>query len=148
MATVLVVDDQEPIVDLVRRTLEDDQLRVVATADGVEALECARAYLPDLIFVDVRMSRLNGVELCERLRQEPGLANSKIVILIPASQGVHRASGAEEHLTKPFSPLKLLSLVQSLLPAVSLWPVHRPTRLCARGTDVVPSLTSSGPCSS
>jgi CheY-like chemotaxis protein len=125
MPTVLIVDDEQPIVDLVRFTLEDDQVRVVEARDGIQALEVARAERPDLIFLDVQLPRLNGFEVCRRLRQDPVLERAKIVMLTAAAQEVDRArgqaAGADEYLTKPFSPLKLLSLVQALLPGVSLW---------------------------
>ncbi len=128
VATVLIVDDEQPIVDLVRFTLEDEQVQVVEARDGVQALEAARTHLPDLIFLDVRMPRLGGFEVCRRLRQEPGLGKSKIVMLTAASQEADRAqgqaAGADEYLTKPFSPLKLLTLVQALLPGVPLWPAR------------------------
>jgi DNA-binding response OmpR family regulator len=127
VATVLIVDDEQPIVDLVRLTLEDEQVQVVEAPDGVRALEAARAHLPDLIFLDVQMPRLNGFEVCRRLRREPGLGKTKIVMLTAASQAADRAkglaAGADEYLTKPFSPLKLLSLIRALLPGVPLWPV-------------------------
>lgn len=125
MPTVLIVDDEQPIVDLVRFTLEDDQVRVVEARDGIQALEVARAERPDLIFLDVQLPRLNGFEVCRRLRQDPALERAKIVMLTAAAQEADRgrgqAAGADEYLTKPFSPLKLLSLVQALLPGVSLW---------------------------
>lgn len=128
MATVLIVDDEQPIVDLVRFTLEDEQVRVVEAQDGVQALEVAKAELPDLIFLDVQMPRLGGFEVCRRLREEPGLERTKIVMLTAAAQETDRqrgkAAGADEYLTKPFSPLKLLSLVQALLPGVLLWPAR------------------------
>jgi len=128
VATVLVVDDEQPIVDLVRYTLEDEQVQVIVAQDGIRALEVARAELPDLIFLDVQMPRLNGFEVCRRLRQEPGMEKTKIVMLTVASQEADRAqgqaAGADDYLTKPFSPLKLLSLVQALLPGLLLWPVR------------------------
>lgn len=128
LATVLVVDDEQPIVDLVRFTLEDDQVQVVEARDGVQAIELARTHRPDLIFLDVHMPRLDGFEVCRRLRREPGLENARIVMLTAASQETDRAqglaAGADEYLTKPFSPLKLLSLVQALLPGVTLWPAR------------------------
>lgn len=126
MATVLIVDDEPPIVELVRFTLEDEHVRVVEAADGLEALEVACAELPDLIFLDVQMPRLNGFEVCRRLRLEPGLAKTRIVMLTAAGQAEDlargRAAGADIYLTKPFSPLRLLTLVQSLLPEAPLWP--------------------------
>jgi len=128
MATVLIVDDEQPIVDLVRFTLEDEQVRVVEAHDGIQALEVARAELPDLILLDVQLPRLGGFEVCRQLREEPGLERVRIVMLTAASHEADRArgraAGADEYLTKPFSPLKLLSLVQALLPGVLLWPVR------------------------
>ncbi len=128
VATVLIVDDEQPIVDLVRFTLEDEQVRVVEATDGFQALEVARTERPDLIFLDILMPRLSGFEVCLRLRQEPGLERTKIVMLTAVAQETDRqrgkAVGADEYLTKPFSPLKLLLLVQTLLPGVLLWPAR------------------------
>ncbi len=126
MATVLIVDDEPPIVELVRFTLEDDQVRVVEAEDGLEALDVALAEQPDLIFLDVQIPHLNGFEVCRRLRLEPRLEKVKIVMLTAAGQAQDlargRAAGADLYLTKPFSPLRLLTLVQSLLPEPPLWP--------------------------
>ena len=126
MATVLIVDDEPPIVELVRFTLEDEQVRVLEAGDGLEALAVARAERPDLIFLDVQLPYLNGFEVCRRLRLEPRLENTKIVMLTAAGQAQDlergRAAGADLYLTKPFSPLRLLTLVSSLLPEVPLWP--------------------------
>ena len=126
MATVLIVDDEPPIVELVRFTLEDEHVRVLEAGDGLEALEGAFAERPDLIFLDVQLPRLNGFEVCRRLRLEPGLEKTRIVMLTAAGQAQDlargRAAGADLYLTKPFSPLRLLTLVSSLLPEVPLWP--------------------------
>lgn len=120
MATVLVVDDERPIVELVRFTLEDDEIQVVEAQDGAQALEVARATRPDLVLLDVQIPSVNGVEVCRRLRRDPELSHAAIVMLSAAGQASDRArglaAGADEYLTKPFSPLALLSLVRSLLP--------------------------------
>ncbi len=126
MATVLIVDDEPPIVELLRFTLEDEHVRVVEACDGLEALDVARAERPDLVFLDVQLPYVNGFDVCRRLRREPGLEKTKIVMLTAAGQEEDvargRAAGADLYLTKPFSPLRLLTLVQSLLPEVPLWP--------------------------
>lgn len=120
MATVLVVDDERPIVELVRFTLEDAEIHVVEAQDGAQALEVARATRPDLVLLDVQIPSVNGVEVCRRLRRDPELSHAAIVMLSAAGQASDRArglaAGADEYLTKPFSPLALLSLVRSLLP--------------------------------
>ncbi len=126
MTTVLIVDDEPHIVALVRVTLEDEQVRIIEAADGETALSLAQRELPRLILLDVRMPGLDGFELCRRLRQDPGFKQTKIVMLTASGQerdrARGRAAGADEYLTKPFSPLALLSLVQTLLPQVPLWP--------------------------
>lgn len=126
MATILVVDDEPQIVALVRATLEDEQVQIVEAADGEAALAVAQRELPELILLDVRMPRLDGFEVCRRLRQHPRFARTKIVMLTASGQerdrAQGRAAGADEYLTKPFSPLALLSLVQALLPQEPLWP--------------------------
>jgi two-component system phosphate regulon response regulator PhoB len=128
MTTILVADDEVPIVELVRFTLEDDHVQVVGAFDGVEALELAGAVRPDLVLLDVQMPHLSGLEVCRRLRQRPECTHTRIVILSAAAQDADRergmAAGADEYLTKPFSPLRLLSLVRSLVPEVPTWPAR------------------------
>ena len=126
MPTILVVDDEPPILELVRYTLEDEQIRVLEASDGAQALEAALAARPDLILLDVQMPRLDGLEVCRRLRANASLAGTRIVMLTAAGQDADRArglaAGADEYLTKPFSPLALFTLVRSLLPEATLWP--------------------------
>jgi DNA-binding response OmpR family regulator len=128
MTTILIVDDEPPILDLVRFTLEDADVRVVEATDGAEALVLARRIKPDLVLLDVHMPKLNGLEVCRQLRLEPDLARMPIVMLTAAGQDADRArgreAGADEYLTKPFSPLALLALVEALVPETRSW---RPT---------------------
>lgn len=128
MTTILVVDDEPSIVELVRFTLEDADVRVVEASDGVEALTLARRIKPDLVLLDVQMPRLDGLEVCRQLRRDPDFACSPIIMLTAAGQQADRtrglAAGADEYLTKPFSPLALLALVEALVPETRSW---RPT---------------------
>ena len=126
MPTILVVDDEPTIRELVRFTLEDERVAIVEASDGLEALEKAGAARPELILLDVHMPRLDGIETCRRLRADASQAGARIVLLTAAGQEADRASGlaagADEYLTKPFSPLALFALVRSLLPETTLWP--------------------------
>jgi len=128
MTTILVVDDEPSIVELVRFTLEDTDVRVVEASDGAEALILARRISPDLVLLDVQMPRLDGLEVCRQLRREPAFTRTPIIMLTAAGQQADRArglsAGADEYLTKPFSPLALLALVEALLPETRSW---RPT---------------------
>jgi two-component system phosphate regulon response regulator PhoB len=126
MPTVLVVDDEPTILELVRYTLEDDQVTVLEAADGLQALAKAREARPELILLDVQMPHLDGLEVCRRLRADAALAGARIVMLTAAGQEADRArglaAGADDYLTKPFSPLALFALVRALLPEATPWP--------------------------
>jgi DNA-binding response OmpR family regulator len=123
MPTILVADDEPHIVELVRLTLEDERVTVVVAHDGTSALARAEALHPDLILLDVHLPDMSGLEVCARLRQRG--APVKIVMLTAAAQeaDVARglAAGADHYLTKPFSPVRLLSLVEALLPQAPVW---------------------------
>jgi two-component system chemotaxis response regulator CheY len=116
---VLVVDDDPFIRKLIATTLEDvSSFEFHEAQDGVQALEVAARERPVLVFLDVDMPRLDGIEACARLRASPTAAEMTIVMLTAAEgDSVERraeAAGADLFLTKPFSPLELLRLVDQL----------------------------------
>ena len=125
MLTVLIADDEPHVVDLIRLTLEDERITVVDAFDGESALARAERLRPDLIFLDVHLPDISGLEVCARLRTDPRFATTKIIILTAAAQesDVARglAAGANHYLTKPFSPVRLLSLVESVVPQAPVW---------------------------
>jgi DNA-binding response OmpR family regulator len=126
MTTILIADDEPHVVELVRVTLEDDRVWVVQAAGGAAALELADLLAPELIFLDVHMPDMSGLEVCRRLRADARFAATHIVILTAAAQrdDVARGlqAGATEYLTKPFSPVRLLGLVERLLPRAAWLP--------------------------
>jgi CheY-like chemotaxis protein len=116
---VLVVDDDPFIRKLVATTLEDVSKFILhEAADGIEALEVAEREQPAIIILDVDMPRMDGIEACRRLRANPGTGDATIVILTAAhGDTIERRAedaGADLFLTKPFSPLDLLRLVDRL----------------------------------
>ena len=115
--SVLIVDDDAFIRKLISTTLEDvSGFALVEAADGEEALEAARRHRPRIVFLDVDMPRLDGIGTCRALRAQEGLSETRIVMLTAGSEHEHdaRAAGADLFLTKPFSPLDLLRLVDDL----------------------------------
>ena len=119
MRTVLIVDDDPFIRRLIATTLEDVAgFELIQASDGVEALEVARRDPPAIVFLDIDMPRLNGVEACRSLREDSVTADATIVMLTAASGSeMERAAedaGADLFLTKPFSPLELLRLVDTI----------------------------------
>ncbi len=116
---VLVVDDDPFIRKLVSTTLEDvARIELHEAADGNEALLIARRQRPTLVFLDIDMPGANGLDVCRRLREDPATSHATIVMLTAAQgdsvQGRARDAGADLFLTKPFSPLDLLRLVDEL----------------------------------
>ena len=122
---VLIADDESNVVELVRVTLEDERVRVIAAADGVSAVALATEIQPELLFLDVNMPGWDGFEVCRRLRADARFASTPIVMLTAATRpdDVRRGldAGATEYLTKPFSPVRLLTLVDALVPRVTSW---------------------------
>jgi CheY-like chemotaxis protein len=116
---VLIVDDDQFIRRLITTTLEDvADFDLHEAADGRQALTVAAEEAPTLVFLDVDMPELNGIEVCRALRQQPS-TNQAMIVMLTAAHGdeVERqaeAAGADLFLTKPFSPLDLLRLVDEL----------------------------------
>ena len=116
---VLIVDDDQFIRKLIATTLEDvAEFDLHEAADGVEAIEIARQTRPTLVFLDVDMPRLNGIEACRQLRADDASGDLTIVMLTATSgdnvESDAEQAGADMFLTKPFSPLDLLRLVDQL----------------------------------
>lgn len=125
MLNVLIADDEDSVVELVRVTLEDERVRVIAAGNGVTALALADEIRPELVLLDVNMPGHDGIEVCRRLRADARFARTPIVMLTAATrpEDVRRAldAGATEYLTKPFSPVRLLTLVDTLAPGAVPW---------------------------
>ena len=119
MPSVLIVDDDRFIRRLVATTLEDvSGYDIVEAVNGEEAVESGRLRRPELIFLDIDMPVLDGLEACRRLRAQEETADSTIVMLTAAvgevAERAAEEAGADLYLTKPFSPLELLRLVDDL----------------------------------
>ena len=116
---VLIVDDDLFIRKLIATTLEDvSRLELHEAADGLEAVEVARRQQPALVFLDVDMPAMNGIDVCRKLREDAATSGATIVMLTAAEgNGVEsraEQAGADLFLCKPFSPLDLLRLVDEL----------------------------------
>jgi DNA-binding response OmpR family regulator len=113
MATVLVVDDDPQIRDLLRLYITRDGHRVVEAADGQQALTAARQREPDLVLLDVMLPGIDGLEVCRRLRDESAVP----IVLLTARSGdsdkvVGLDLGADDYVVKPFSPRELMARVR------------------------------------
>jgi DNA-binding response OmpR family regulator len=117
--TVLVMDDEQDILDLVRFRLEHDGYRVITASDGEAGLSLARAERPDLCVLDVMMPKLGGLEVLAQLRKDPSTAAMRVIMLTARGQDadVDRGFelGAHDYMTKPFSPKELRRRVNAQL---------------------------------
>ena len=116
---LLVVDDDPFIRRLITTTLEDvAEFRLLEAQDGNQALELANRHRPQIVLLDVDIPGTDGIEVCRALRANPRTSEATIVMLTAshndALEGQAEAAGADLFLTKPFSPLELLRLVDGL----------------------------------
>jgi len=115
--TILIVDDNEDILELLFYNLNSDGYHVEIAKDGVEAIEVAKKVLPELIIMDIMMPKMDGVEACRHIRQLPELANTHIIFLTARVEEYSEIaafdSGADDYLMKPIKPRALMSRVNA-----------------------------------
>ncbi|MFN8525775.1 MAG: response regulator transcription factor [Chloroflexota bacterium] len=113
---VLLVDDDENIVQLVRMYLEREGYDVTVTGDGLDALAQARVLKPDIVVLDLMLPGTDGLEVCRRLRRE---SNVPVVMLTARTTETDKLTGldvgADDYVTKPFSPRELLARMRAVL---------------------------------
>lgn len=122
MKKVLIAEDQNHIRMLIEQSieeLEDEGVEILLAADGEAALAVIREQRPDVVLLDVMMPKLNGFEVCERLRQDPAAAGAYVLFLTAKGQEYDRAradkAGANGYMIKPFDPDELLAAVRRAL---------------------------------
>ena len=119
---ILIVDDEAHIRMLIGQTLEeleDDGVEFLTAENGEIALEIIQKEMPQLVFLDVMMPKMNGMEVCRRVKKELGLNNVCIVLLTAKGQETDRQKGldvgADVYMTKPFDPEVLLNKAREVL---------------------------------
>jgi two-component system phosphate regulon response regulator PhoB len=116
---ILLVEDDANLVELIRYNLDKEGFDVVATPDGEEALVLAEEERPDVVVLDWMIANLSGIEVCRRLRRAPETASLPIIMLTARAEEGDRVrgleTGADDYVTKPFSPRELVARVRALL---------------------------------
>ena len=119
---ILVVDDEPFICRSLSYVLRRDSYDVFEARNGEEALALIREHRPDLVFLDVMMPKINGFDVTRIVKADPELAATRIILLTAKGQDTDRATGeeagADDYMTKPFSPTRLLERARDILGVV------------------------------
>jgi two-component system phosphate regulon response regulator PhoB len=124
--TILLIEDEDDVADLVRYHLKKAKFRVIQAMDGAEGLEMVRQERPDAIVLDVMLPKMNGFEVAKKLKSD--LTTESIPILILSAKGESESRikglelGAEDYLPKPFSPRELILRIKALIRRSSVAP--------------------------
>ncbi|WP_454062799.1 response regulator [Candidatus Nitrospira salsa] len=117
--SVLVVDDEPDILELVRFHIEKEGLHCLEAMEGESALRLAREKKPDLLILDLMLPGVDGLEICRMLRKDPATAHMAIIMLTAKAEEVDRIvgleMGADDYIVKPFSPRELVARVKAVL---------------------------------
>ncbi|REL39160.1 DNA-binding response regulator [Rhodohalobacter sp. SW132] len=117
--TILVVDDEQDLLDLIEYNLKKEGFRVLKAENGLEALNTAREQNPDLLLLDIMMPKMDGLEVCEKMRSDAELRHIPIIFL--TARGDEKTEvegldlGADDYVTKPISTTKLISRIRAVL---------------------------------
>lgn len=118
-ASVLLVEDEKSIIELVRYNLEQAGYRVQTAEDGQKGLDLAKKNLPDLILLDLMLPKLDGLEVCKELKGHKTTQSIPIIFLTARGEEIDKILGlelgADDYITKPFSPRELLARIKAVL---------------------------------
>ena len=142
MKRVLLIEDDRDIVELVRYNLEREGFQVAAAADGASGLAQIRKTPPDILLLDLMLPKLSGLDICKEIRRDTSLNKLPILMLTARGEEADRVvgleMGADDYVTKPFSPRELGARVKALLRRTE--PANEPSRVIeSRGLAIDPS---------
>ena len=119
MKKILIADDRPKIVELVRVILEGENYQIIDASDGEQTLKKVRLEKPDLVLLDVVMPKMDGFEVCRKLKKDPQTKRIPVIMLTAKGQKVDkekgRKVGAVDYITKPFNPSTLLAKIKETL---------------------------------
>jgi len=119
MGRILIVEDEMNIRQLVRYNLEKEGFQVLEATDGLQGLKMAKLEKPDLVLLDLMLPEMDGLEVCRSLKGNPGTAALPVIMVTAKSEEIDKVIGlelgADDYLTKPFSPRELVARVKAVL---------------------------------
>ena len=117
--TILVVDDEQDLLDLIEYNLKKEGFDVLKAEDGIKGIELAREHSPNLVLLDIMMPNMDGLEVCEVMRDDDKLKNIPIIFLTARGdektevEGLNK--GGDDYITKPISTTKLISRIKAVM---------------------------------
>ena len=133
--TILVIDDERDLIELVRYNLDKEGYDVLAASDGTSGLEIATKHKPDLVVLDLMMPGMDGLEICQRMRADDRTRRIPVIMLTAKAGETDRIvgleMGADDYVTKPFSPRELVARVKAVLRRTS--DQQEPAEMIRRG---------------
>jgi two-component system alkaline phosphatase synthesis response regulator PhoP len=117
--TILVVDDEQDLLDLIEYNLKKEGFAVIKAENGLEGIKAAKEHKPDLILLDIMMPKMDGLEVCNQIRQDKEIKKTPIIFLTARGdektevEGLN--SGGDDYITKPISTTKLMSRIKAVL---------------------------------
>jgi two-component system alkaline phosphatase synthesis response regulator PhoP len=134
---ILIIDDEKDLIELVRYNLEKEGFRVQGMLDGESGLAAASRELPDIVLVDLMLPGIDGLEVCRQLRSETRTAQIPIIMLTAKSGETDRIVGlelgADDYVTKPFSPRELAARIKAVLRRTSSQSPQKSSEIIRRG---------------
>ena len=119
MSKILIVDDEANIRQLVKYNLEKESYQVLEAEDGLQGIRLAKTEKPDLMLLDLMLPQMDGLEVCRSLKGNPATAALPIIMLTAKSEEIDKVIGlelgADDYMTKPFSPRELVARVKAVL---------------------------------
>ncbi|MFZ9028888.1 MAG: response regulator transcription factor [Crocinitomicaceae bacterium] len=119
MDSILIIDDEEDIINLLSYNLEKEGFKVYSAMNGVEGIELAKKIHPSLIVLDVMMPEMDGIEVCETIRANPTIGDTKICFLTARNEDYSQIAGldagADDYVAKPIKPKVLVSRIKAIL---------------------------------
>jgi len=117
--TILVIDDEKDLIELVRYNLEKEGYDVIAATDGQTGLDVATKHRPDLVVLDLMMPGIDGLQVCQKLRADQKVGRTPVIMLTAKATEADRIVGlelgADDYITKPFSPSELIARVRAVI---------------------------------
>lgn len=117
--TILVVDDEQDLLDLIEYNLKKEGFNVIKADNGEDGIQLAKEHNPNLVLLDIMMPRMDGIEVCDNIRSDPSLKHIPIIFLTARGdektevEGLNK--GGDDYITKPISTTKLISRIKAVL---------------------------------